>query len=108
MEGFKEQKDRFFSEEQNKKLEELVEIIRPLYFSLDSNGAFELSGQIGKLRKSLEEQGLKPEKYLLWSLITEGGTLDNPDANQEFDTSDGQIENFIRVFKKPESSQEAA
>ena len=108
MEGFKEQKDRFFSEEQNKKLEKLVEIIRPLYFSLNSDQAFELSGRIGKLRETLEKQDLKPEKYLLWSLITEGGTLDNSDTNQEFDTQDGQIENFILSLKELENDEIAA
>ena len=85
-----------------------MEIIRPLYFSTDSketdsNTAFEFATEMGALRRSLEKQGFQPEKYLLWSLIAEGGTLDNPDINQEFDTSDGQIENFIRTFKKTES-----
>jgi hypothetical protein len=96
MEGFNTQKEKFFSEEQNEKLAELVDIIQPLYHSLDSNGAYELSRGIGRLKDSLKEQGHDPRKYLLWSLITENGTLDNSDANQEFDTPDGQIESFIR------------
>lgn len=101
MEGFDTQKEKFFSEEQNKKLGELLEIIEPLHFSLDSNDAFELSEGIDRLRKSLEAQGFIPEKYLLWTLLTEG-TLDSSEKNQEFDTPDEQIENFIRIYRKPE------
>ncbi len=108
MENFGQQKEKFFSEEQNKKIGELIEIIKPLYFSLDnSNDAFELSEGIGRLKRSLEAQGFEPERYLLWTLLTEG-SLNDSDANQELDTPDEQIENFIRVFKKPESLQEAA
>ncbi len=108
MEGFDTQKEKFFSEEQNKKLNELVEIIQPLYYSLDSNDAYELSSGIGKLRASLEAQGFDPEKYLLWSLITENGTIDNSDTNQEFDTPDGQIESFIRSIDKNHKIDKAA
>ncbi|MDD4803645.1 MAG: hypothetical protein PHN69_00535 [Candidatus Pacebacteria bacterium] len=107
MENFGQQKERFFSEEQNKKLGELMEIIQPLHFSLDSNEAFELSEGIERLKRSLEAQNFEPGKYLLWTLLTEGD-LDNPEANQEFDTPDEQIENFIRIYKKPERLQEAA
>ena len=95
MEGFDQKKETFFSEEQNEKLGELMEIIQPLHLSLDSNSAFELAGGIKRLRTFLEAQGFKPENYLLWTLLTVGN-LDNPETNQEFDTPDGQIETFIR------------
>jgi hypothetical protein len=108
MEEFEKPIENIFSDEQERKLGELMEIIRPLYFSMaDSNIAYEFSDGVGRLEKSLKAQGFEPEKYLLWSLITTG-SLTNSEANQEFDTPDQQIEDFIRAFKTPEHFEQAA
>lgn len=108
MEDFEQPKENIFSDEQERKLGELMEIIRPLYFSItDSNIAYEFSDGIGKLERSLRFQGFEPKKYLLWSLITTGN-LTNSEANQEFDTPDQQIEDFIRTFRIPEHFEQAA
>jgi len=108
MEEFDIPKENTSFEEQNKKINELIKIIQPLYHSLDSNGAYELSSEIDKLKESLELQGFDPEKYLLWSLITKNGTLIDLDINQEIDTPDGQMESFIRSIDKNHEVDEAA
>jgi len=103
MEGFEKKRDDLFSLEQQEKVGELLNIVKPIFDSFllpdaNSNDAFEISERIDNLELSLKRQGLNPNDYFLWSLLSPENLITEFEHPQ-FDTEDGQIESFIRSLK---------
>ena len=112
MEGFGEKKENLFSEEQREKVDELLNIIKPIFDSFlapdaDSDQSFEILSQIDEFAVKIKQQGLNPKDYFLWNLLSPDG-LSTEFNSPYFDTEDKQIERFIRSLKVDIKEREAA
>ncbi len=95
-----------WSESQNDKFEELLNVVKPMFDSFTSSDeAYETAVKIDDFYNSLKTKGLNPKDYYLWSLLAPDST--SAEA-ENFDTPDGDIETFIKSLSQSEELELAA
>lgn len=91
------EKPNILSAEQQEKVAELARLMEKFKASLvEQNDADEATEKIRLFAERLMERDFNPNSYYLWLFLNGGIQSASADIILDFDTPDGDIENFIR------------